>query len=436
MTTDTISKKSLETFLTRIAIQGLAVVGNIIIARALGAYGKGIFTYIGATIGLLITFTAGQSAAVAWQFAKQKLGAKTIYAAMQRILAAVTVPVICVCIVLSVVQKSQWPLAVVAAALPFSVYNQASSGFFLARGNVRAVNMQLLITSGLFSLALILVLIVAHLGMTGLIATWLACLIAASIYTRLQLQRYLTAGEPHGATPPVRDQFWFGAKVSLNALVSYLNFRIDIFIILAMLGAKALGIYSIGIGAGQLVWQLSRPIGTAAFGRIASGTEKQAAELTAKCMRHSIGIVLAAAICIYFFAPALITLVYGTQFAPAGAVVRFLLPGIVMYSAMPILSTFFTQQMSKPVVPLVFSAVSTILCAIITLLTVRKLGILGGAVATSLSYLVSFIGASIYFIRKTGISAESVFILSPEDLREYVLLLRAVWRRAAHLFAR
>jgi|SRR5579872_117902 len=436
MTTDTISKKSLETFLTRIAIQGLAVVGNIIIARALGAYGKGIFTYIGATIGLLITFTAGQSAAVAWQFAKQKLGAKTIYAAMQRILAAVTVPVICVCIVLSVVQKSQWPLAVVAAALPFSVYNQASSGFFLARGNVRAVNMQLLITSGLFSLALILVLIVAHLGMTGLIATWLACLIAASIYTRLQLQRYLTAGEPHGATPPVRDQFWFGAKVSLNALVSYLNFRIDVFIILAMLGAKALGIYSIGIGFGELMWQLSRPIGMASYGKIASGSPQEAAELTAKCMRHAIGMVLVGSVLIYFFAPTLITLVYGKQFASAGVVVRLLLPGIIMYSAMPILSTYFTQNMSRPTVPLVFSAVSAVLCALITVLTVRTLGIMGGAIATSLSYIVAFSAASWFFIRTTGISAKSMFILGPEDLREYAALLSAVWRRAAHMFAR
>src|SRR5579872_2493278 len=436
MTTDTISKKSLETFLTRIAIQGLAVVGNIIIARALGAYGKGIFTYIGATIGLLITFTAGQSAAVAWQFAKQKLGAKTIYAAMQRILAAVTVPVICVCIVLSVVQKSQWPLAVVAAALPFSVYNQASSGFFLARGNVRAVNMQLLITSGLFSLALILVLIVAHLGMTGLIATWLACLIAASIYTRLQLQRYLTAGEPHGATPPVRDQFWFGAKVSLNALVSYLNFRIDVFIILAMLGAKALGIYSIGIGFGELMWQLSRPISIAAYGKIASGTMHEAAILTAKCMRHAIWMVFIGAVVIYTVGPSLVTLVYGQQFAPAGLVVRFLLPGIIVYSAMPILSTFFTQQMGKPVVPLVFSALSMILCALVTFFTIRKIGIVGGAIATSISYLVAFAAASIFFSRNTGISPRSMFVLDASDLREYLALMRSTWRKAARLVAR
>src|SRR5579864_5199197 len=133
MTSDTISQKSLETFLTRVAIQALVVLGSIVIARTLGAYGKGIFTYIGATIGLLVTFTAGQSAAVTWQFARRKLSAKAIYSAMQRIIVSISIPVISVCLVLAVIKKDQWPLAIVAAALPFSVYNQASSGFFLAK---------------------------------------------------------------------------------------------------------------------------------------------------------------------------------------------------------------------------------------------------------------------------------------------------------------
>jgi len=132
----------------------------------------------------------------------------------------------------------------------------------------------------------------------------------------------------------------------------------------------------------------------------------------------------------------LVTLVYGPQFAPAGLVVRFLLPGIIVYSAMPILSTFFTQQMGKPVVPLVFSALSMILCALVTFFTIRKIGIVGGAIATSISYLVAFAAASIFFSRNTGISPRSMFVLDASDLREYLALMRSTWRKAARLVAR
>src|SRR5579872_151726 len=433
---ETISGKSLETLVTRVIIQVFNVAGNIVIARTLGPYGKGIFTYMGATLSLLITLTAGQSAAVAFQLAKKKLADRTIFDAMLRILAAITLPAVLVCIALAIFQKGQWPLAVVAAALPFNVYNQATTGFFMARSAVRVVNIQLLFTTVLFTLIAIPILLVARLGLNGLVWVWVACMIAATAYANVRLRPFLKP-DSVGASPIViRDQFWFGAKVSLNALISYLNFRIDIFIILALLGAKALGIYSIGIGFGELMWQLSRPISIAAYGKIASGTMHEAAILTAKCMRHAIWMVFIGAVVIYTVGPSLVTLVYGQQFAPAGLVVRFLLPGIIVYSAMPILSTFFTQQMGKPVVPLVFSALSMILCALVTFFTIRKIGIVGGAIATSISYLVAFAAASIFFSRNTGISPRSMFVLDASDLREYLALMRSTWRKAARLVAR
>jgi len=433
---ETISGKSLETLVTRVIIQVFNVAGNIVIARTLGPYGKGIFTYMGATLSLLITLTAGQSAAVAFQLAKKKLADRTIFDAMLRILAAITLPAVLVCIALAIFQKGQWPLAVVAAALPFNVYNQATTGFFMARSAVRVVNIQLLFTTVLFTLIAIPILLVARLGLNGLVWVWVACMIAATAYVNVRLRPFLKP-DSVGASPIIiRDQFWFGAKVSLNALISYLNFRIDIFIILALLGAKALGIYSIGIGFGELMWQLSRPISIAAYGKIASGTMHEAAILTAKCMRHAIWMVFIGAVVIYTVGPSLVTLVYGQQFAPAGLVVRFLLPGIIVYSAMPILSTFFTQQMGKPVVPLVFSALSMILCALVTFFTIRKIGIVGGAIATSISYLVAFAAASIFFSRNTGISPRSMFVLDASDLREYLALMRSTWRKAARLVAR
>jgi O-antigen/teichoic acid export membrane protein len=206
-------------------------------------------------------------------------------------------------------------------------------------------------------------------------------------------------------------------------LAVLLNFRIDVFLIIFILGQSALGIYSVGLGIGELLWQLSRPIVTASFGRIARGTEEKGAEATATAMRHSFALAVLAAILIFFLAPPVIPLVYGSAFAPAVMVTWLLLPGIVAYSIMGALSTFFSQQLGEPRLPLLFRLISIVICAVVTVLTLPRLGIAGGAIATSLSYLISFGLAATYFVRRTAIRPRRLFLLAKSDLVPYRSLL-------------
>jgi O-antigen/teichoic acid export membrane protein len=140
-------------------------------------------------------------------------------------------------------------------------------------------------------------------------------------------------------------------------------------------------------------------------------------------MRHSFALVLVGAIVIFFAAPPLIPLVYGKQFAHAGIVARALLPGIVAYSMMPTLATFFSQQLGRPRIPLIFSTISTVICAVLTVILLPRFGIVGGAIATSVSYCLAFTAAVIYFVRRTRIAPLRLFALSAGDLAPYRSLL-------------
>jgi O-antigen/teichoic acid export membrane protein len=162
---------------------------------------------------------------------------------------------------------------------------------------------------------------------------------------------------------------------------------------------------------------------TAAFGSIARGTEAQAANTTAACMRHSFALVLLAAIVVFFAAPPLVPLVYGKQFAEAGLVARVLLPGIVAYSMMPTLATFFAQQLGQPRLPLIFSGISMLICAGSTVALLPHFGIVGGAAATSVSYCIAFAAAVTYFVHRTRIAPRRLFTLSRSDLEPYRALL-------------
>lgn len=418
-----IARKSVENFAARIASQAFSVVGAIVVARMLGPSGKGVFSYAGTVLAMLQMANAGQAAAISWQYTRKGRSPSELLRAMVRILAVIAIPVCVILAITGVFARDQQALLAVALALPFALFAQSSTGFFLADGDVRMVNVQQIIIGVVSVGAYIPALIYAHAGLPVLFGIWVCGYVAGAVYSAVCLRRYAHQGDASPGAPIVKEQLSYGGQVGLNAAVSFLNFRIDVFIILFMLGQTALGVYSIGIGIGEMLWQLSRPMVTASFGTISRGTEREAANTTAACMRHSFVLVLLASVVVFFAAPPLLPLVYGPQFAQAGLVARVLLPGIIAYSMMPTLGTFFSQRLGQPRTPLIFSSMSTVICAVMTVLLLPHFGIVGGAVATSVSYSIAFAAAVTYFVRRTRIGPRRIFTLTRGDLEPYRTLL-------------
>lgn len=414
-----IAAKSAQTFAARVAIQLFAVLGGIAVARVLGPSGKGFFTYATTVLAMVQTVYAGQSAAISWQYGKGRKSARAVFFAALRIFSFTVVPVTALVAAVAAFGNGQPVLYAVAAALPFALVVQLASGFFLADSDVGSVNLQQGIATVGAVLLYVPLLFFTRAGLSGVLAGWTFAWMAAALFSLWHLRRRL-AGAPEGSQAGLlRGQIVYGSQIALNSVVSYLNFRIDVFLVLFLLGQGALGVYSIGIAIGELLFQISRPIVTAAFGRIARSDEKESARLTAACVRHSFALSFAASVVLFIIGPTLITLVYGMQFAGAGSVLRLLLPGIIAYSTMPVLATFFSQQLGNPRIPLALSSASTIICAGVTLATLKTLGISGAAIATSVSYATAFVLATLYFVRRTGVPLTSLFVLSPGDLHAY-----------------
>ncbi len=356
---------------------------------------------------------------------------------MLRVWACYAIPITIALLAIAIAKPGQHVLVFAACAVPFALFAQLSSGFYNIHGNIRALNMQQSIRTVGFVVVLTPVLLLTHLGLNALLVTWVASTIATAIYSVFVTRQYI-GGRPANAQEAsiFKNQFLYGLRMALNSVAAYLNFRIDVFIVLSALGPKALGVYSIGIGFGELMWQLSRPLQQAAFSRIGKSGPKEAARVTAKAMRHGMAMVTAASIFVLLFAPALVMLVYGKAFASSAMVVRLLIPGIIAYSAMPMLNTYFNQQLGQPTLPLTFNVVSTIICAVVTLSTIHRFGIAAGAIATSVSYVIAFSLATGYFMRTTGTQLRTIFLFDAEDIRHYQHLLIDVWHRVSRLGGR
>jgi O-antigen/teichoic acid export membrane protein len=417
-----IPRKSIETFVVRVITQASAVGVSIMLARVLGAYSKGIFTYVGSVMAILQVAGSGQASAISWQYGKLRYPSGAVLNAMRRNLTKLTLPVAALVAIIAIVVPGQSALLAVAIAYPFAYVAASALGFYLADGNVRICNVQALITSVGFAVAVIAVLLIFHLGLVAVLVAWVLATASAAAYALIKLRPYAARDEAP-APALIREQLVFGSKIAANTVVGILNYRIDIFILLFILGAKSLGVYSVAIGFGELLWQLSRPLAFSAFGRVSSGSRKDAIELTVKCLRHTFVLVGTTCLILFFVGPVLIKLVYGPAFAGAGVVLRFLLPGILAYSLMPFLGTFFNQQLGKPVLLLLVLSISTVICAVITLATIWRFGIVSGAIGTSLSYVISMIVAMRWFKAETGVRVRSLFVFDASDLQPYKTLL-------------
>ncbi len=417
-----IAKKSVETLLVRVSAQLCVAAGGIVIARTLSTTGKGEFTYVGTILALVLMATVGHNKAVLWQYGRRGLPSRAVLRVMCMLVTAASLPLVLAMALIGWFIPSQNVLLFAAVAVPFAIFAQSAMGIFLAEGDVRRINVSSAFPA-LAALTYVPLILFVHRSLTLALAVWAASYVAGGIYMWVALRRYRRGNEDFAASPLVKEQLTFGGQACLSSLVQYLDFRIDVLLVIYMLGSAALGVYSVGIAIGEFIWQLSSAMINPALQAIGGKDRDRAIAVTTKCMRHSFVLVLAAAVLVALLAGRLVPLLYGPAFSYGAVVTLALLPGIVAYSMMPALAAFFTQQLGQPRTPFYFSAASATICAAVSALTLPHFGIIAAAIATSVSYSAAFVAAAIYFVRSTGISGRSIFALSTDDVRPYYTLL-------------
>jgi O-antigen/teichoic acid export membrane protein len=421
-----IASKSLETFIVRVSTQLLAAGGGIVVARTLLPAGKGEFTYAGTILGFGLMMAVGHTRAVLWQYGKRDIPAAAVIRVMLAVVAAVSLPLAVAMALVGALLPSQHSLLFVAAALPFAMFGQAAGGLFLADGDVRTLNIKELFPNLLAPLIYVPIIIFFYRSLWVVLTAWAGSYVVAAAYVAFALKRYGGSHAPQNGRELAKEQLAFGSNAGLSTLLQYLDFRVDVFLVMFMLGNAALGIYSVGIAIGEFIWQLSSAMINPSLQDIGGKDFARAAQVTAKCIRHSLVLVVLAAVCVALLAREVVPLIYGQAFSYGAVLTIALLPGIVAYSMMPALAAFFTQQLGRPRVPSYFSALSAAVCAIITVLALPRFGLIAAAVATSVSYSAAFVAAMIYFTKQSGLSGMRIFAYSTDDLRPYYSLVSGV----------
>jgi O-antigen/teichoic acid export membrane protein len=434
-------KRSAVTLTFQLGGQAVTVLAGIALARSLGPAGKGVTAYAMVALALVTTYFSGQNQAIAYQFGRKRLGLHAVHRAMLHVFAMVAPFCVIIMAAIGWGFSSQRALIAAAIALPFALYTQFCAQFFLVIGRPMLSNLQGFGSTVLYGIGVLAFVLLGHGGTIAALSVWVASIVIGTAYSSYHILPYLQgrreyrrdqaeAAEPllDEATLPhpevVRDHLAFSYKSGLASLASYLNLRIDVFLVSVMLGAAELGTYTLAIATGELMWRVAQAVIWSALGRIASEPRERAAQLVAKLARNIFAFQLVAGTIAFVFAPPLITAIYGQAFAEAATALRFLLPGLMLYTVDGMMGYFFSVQEGKPTLRLAVQCSSIVVCALITVLTIHRFSIVGAAIATSVSYIGVVAVMTFLFTRATGVSVGELFLLQRSDIERYAGVIK------------
>lgn len=229
-----------------------------------------------------------------------------------------------------------------------------------------------------------------------------------------------------GSRPSVTllaEELHFGTRALPGSLAERLQFRADSFLINIILGVRETGIYSVTSGLAETLWYVPNALGTVMFSR-AVDPKADAGRIASVLTRTTLAVALATAIPAFIFGPRLVRFVYGSQFADAGVALRLILPGIVAYSVVAVLSRYITGR-GKPGTGTLILVAGLVVNVAINLVLIPRYGIDGAAAASSVSYFVTAALTLVVFHRMSGRGWLETLVIRRSDMVALIGTLRA-----------
>jgi len=430
-----IATNSLRTYLFRFGNGFLGFLIGILISRLLGPTGKGQYGSVFIYYALYLNIFSNLGAAITYQVSKQRQPPrKTFLTATGYSLLIGLVTILLFAGLNNVVSFLQVKfLWFVVILVPFVLVLNNLSGLFQGLNRILELNW-LSLLSGLIQTLLLgsfylytrftqiqpevfQVVLIWFIGQV--ITLTLGFMIGKEFWQRPQHQEF--------SLPLLTAMLGFGWQISLNNMIGYLNSRIDSLVVQWLLPVQKFGLYSVSINGAEILWYASGAIAIAICAYVGNAEKDQAASLTAKAVRHTL--LINTPIAAVMWAGAwILPAVYGTRFTASMVPFKTLLPGVLAYSVAGIFSTYFTNQLGKPRISLLVASFALLIDFIGSICLIPKIGMIGGAIANSISYLMAVGLLVILFCRETKMSLWQLLMITSDDIADYQMLWQNIMR--------
>jgi O-antigen/teichoic acid export membrane protein len=421
-------------FSTKVVAFSLSLTTALVISRILGPEGKGSYVAVTALPGLLGAIGVfGLPNAVNYFSARGTsirglLGAGILLTA---ILSAILIPLVWVSLpwleksVLGAAPDEQ--LREVLIVVPAALMSTFGMAVLFGRQQVRTYS-TILIGQGLLTLTLSTLLVaVFRFGVPGAVAstiivTWLLAL--ADIIAVGRLSRR----EPGGKSVSLRGLAGYGVRLYPASITGYFNYRIDTFIIQAvMLAPKApLGLYSMAVTMAELIFYVPDSVSIIFLPRIAGLSHEEADALLGRVSRLTMLLTCLVAAALIPVAWIGIHLVL-PRFVDCLPALYVLVPAIISLSLSKVMTSYIAGR-GRPGLISLGSTITMVVNIAANFILIPRFGIVGAATASLISYTIS---AAMLLSVASRLSQRSLLTLVVPGREEVLIVVAGVRRGLA-----
>jgi len=383
---------------------------SVILARILGAEGRGIYALATLLPSLIVTFSnLGIGPATAYYVARGQFRRQEIFG--NNILLSVGIGSIGVLVGLVVVlffRETIFPgiapgyLLLALVLVPVKVFFSYAHYVLLGAQRIKEFNYVQIGHSLLFLGFVALALVGLKAGVTGTILSALLSWLVVDVLVFRLAMRIAGGIDSRPNSAYMKRAATYGIQAHLSNILGFLNYRVDMLLVNGFLGPAEVGLYAVGVGLVEKLWMISKAASTVLFPRVAAENEEQRRkEFTPLVARTVLWTTALGALVLAFLSRWIVLLLYSEAFLPAVSALQALLAGVVTLSAGRVMANDISGR-GFPGLNIYIGLAAVATNIALNLLWIPRYGIVGAAWASTVSYTVSFITALFFYCRLSG----------------------------------
>lgn len=227
-----------------------------------------------------------------------------------------------------------------------------------------------------------------------------AILTAAALGAGIAMHRLRLPAAAYRPSLPkgkMRSLWQYGRRAHLANTLQFLNYRLDVLIVNALLGPVAVGLYTISTRLAELLWQVPDAMSFVLLPR-SSARGQVVDTATARAYKVTLLATVGSAILLAAAGQDLIRILFGSEFSASYLPMLLLLPGAILLGQAKVLSSSIAGR-GFPHYNSYIAGAGLVVTVILDITLIPRIGIAGAAVATTSSYVVISVLTHVVYTR-------------------------------------
>jgi O-antigen/teichoic acid export membrane protein len=404
----------------------LGLLVSVIIARVLGPNGNGIYTKITllpTTLETLLNlgvisagvYFVGQKKYEIKDIVKTNTYSGLLISMMTIVVGAIVVQLFADKVFQGVPHNYMYLILII---MPLLLLNDVYLVVFQGVQDFRSFNALALARQIANLGTLALFLFVFHTGVVGTVFSFSLGVLGQFLLTLYLLKKrmQITVFSGKFSKDYYQKSFSFGIKAHFSNILSFINYRADMFIISAYLTSSAVGLYGVAVSIAEKLWIISQAIASVLYPVISSSTDENSRNrLTSVICRNVLFFSIVGGIIFYLASDLVFAVLFGTKYNQSSYLLKLLMPGIILFSVDRILSGDLAGR-GKPELNMYTSIFTVVANIALNIYWVPRIGIAGSSIASAITYSLSSFIKMVLFKRYTGVPYSQFLFPQKEDL--------------------